>query len=100
MGKQCWSQAVLESGSWVHSVLQTPALVLLLFVTFRLIIFFGQLRVLTVTNICTYTSAAGLVSRVIARMNDGWLAGWELVVGAFDWEGCGDSQVIRLAAIA
>ena len=29
MGKQCWSQAVLESGSWGHSVLQTPALVYL-----------------------------------------------------------------------
>ena len=28
MAKQCWSQAVLESGSWVHNVLQTPALVL------------------------------------------------------------------------
>ena len=28
MGKQCWSQAVLESGSWGHSVLQTPALVI------------------------------------------------------------------------
>ena len=28
MGKQCRSQAVLESGSWGHSVLQTPALVL------------------------------------------------------------------------
>ena len=27
MGKQCWSQAVLESGSWGHSALQTPALV-------------------------------------------------------------------------
>ena len=27
MGKQCWSQTVLESGSWGHSVLQTPALV-------------------------------------------------------------------------
>ena len=27
MAKQCWSQAVLESGSWGHSVLQTPALV-------------------------------------------------------------------------
>ena len=27
MDKQCWSQAVLESGSWGHSVLQTPALV-------------------------------------------------------------------------
>ena len=27
IGKQCWSQAVLESGSWGHSVLQTPALV-------------------------------------------------------------------------
>ena len=27
MGKQCWSQAVLELGSWGHSVLQTPALV-------------------------------------------------------------------------
>ena len=27
MGKQCLSQAVLESGSWGHSVLQTPALV-------------------------------------------------------------------------
>ena len=25
MGKQCWSQAIIESGSWVHSVLQTPA---------------------------------------------------------------------------
>ena len=29
MAKQCWSQTVLESGSWGHSVLQTPALVLL-----------------------------------------------------------------------
>ena len=29
MAQQCWSQAVLESGSWGHSVLQTPALVLL-----------------------------------------------------------------------
>ena len=28
MGKHCWSQAVLESGSWGHSVLQTPALVI------------------------------------------------------------------------
>ena len=28
MAKQCWSQTVLESGSWGHSVLQTPALVL------------------------------------------------------------------------
>ena len=28
MDKQCWSQAVLESGSWGHSVLQTPAAVL------------------------------------------------------------------------
>ena len=28
MGKQCWSQAVLELGSWGHSVLQTPALVI------------------------------------------------------------------------
>ena len=27
MGKQCWSQAVLESRSWGHSILQTPALV-------------------------------------------------------------------------
>ena len=27
MGKQCCSQAVLQSGSWGHSVLQTPALV-------------------------------------------------------------------------
>ena len=27
MAKQCWSQAVLESRSWGHSVLQTPALV-------------------------------------------------------------------------
>ena len=27
MGKQCWSQAVLESGSWEHSLLQTSALV-------------------------------------------------------------------------
>ena len=27
MGKQCWSQAVLESGSWGYCVLQTPALV-------------------------------------------------------------------------
>ena len=25
MGKQGWSQAALESGSWGHSVLQTPA---------------------------------------------------------------------------
>ena len=30
MGKQCWSQAVLESGSWGHSVLRTPALVFLI----------------------------------------------------------------------
>ena len=28
MAKQCWSQIVLESGSWGHSVLQTPALVI------------------------------------------------------------------------
>ena len=28
MAKQCWSQTVLESGSWGHSVLQTQALVL------------------------------------------------------------------------
>ena len=28
MAKQCWSQT--ESGSWGHSVLQTPALVLLM----------------------------------------------------------------------
>ena len=28
MAKQCWNQTVLESGSWGHSVLQTPALVL------------------------------------------------------------------------
>ena len=27
MAKQCLSQTVLESGSWGHSVLQTPALV-------------------------------------------------------------------------
>ena len=27
MAKQCWSQTLLESGSWGHSVLQTPALV-------------------------------------------------------------------------
>ena len=27
MVNQCWSQAVLESDSWGHSVLQTPALV-------------------------------------------------------------------------
>ena len=27
MAKQCWSQTVLESGSWGHSVLQTLALV-------------------------------------------------------------------------
>ena len=31
MGKQCWSQAVLELGSWGYSDLQTPALVLLFF---------------------------------------------------------------------
>ena len=29
MGKQFWSQAVLESGSWGYSILQTPALVYL-----------------------------------------------------------------------
>ena len=29
MGKQCWSQAVLETGIWGHSVLQTPALVVM-----------------------------------------------------------------------
>ena len=27
IAKQCWSQTVLELGSWGHSVLQTPALV-------------------------------------------------------------------------
>ena len=31
MGKQCLSQAVLELGSWGHSVLQTPALVAIMF---------------------------------------------------------------------
>ena len=30
MAKQCWSQTVLESGSWGHSVLQTPALVIII----------------------------------------------------------------------
>ena len=32
MAKQCWSQTVLESGSWGHSVLQTPALVLYIYI--------------------------------------------------------------------
>ena len=32
MSKQCWSQAELESGSWGHSVLQTPALVFIFFI--------------------------------------------------------------------
>ena len=32
MGKQCWRQAVLELGSWGHSVLQTTALVALWFI--------------------------------------------------------------------
>ena len=32
MGKQYQSQVVLESGSWGHSVLQTPALVLYFFI--------------------------------------------------------------------
>ena len=31
MAKQCWSQTVLESGSWGHSFLQTPALVSIIF---------------------------------------------------------------------
>ena len=31
MAKQCWSQTVLESGSWGHNVLQTPALVFIIF---------------------------------------------------------------------
>ena len=31
MAKQCWSQKVLESGSWGQSVLQTPALVFVVF---------------------------------------------------------------------
>ena len=35
MGKQCWSQAVLESGSWGHSVLQTPALVVVFFLKYN-----------------------------------------------------------------
>ena len=34
MAKQCWSQTVLESGSWGHSVLQTPALVFFVFFVF------------------------------------------------------------------
>ena len=34
MGKQCWNQAVLESDSLGHSVLQTPALVCFFFVVF------------------------------------------------------------------
>ena len=33
MGKQCWSQAVLVSGSWGHSVLQTAALVYFAFIS-------------------------------------------------------------------
>ena len=32
MAKQCWSQTVLESGSWGHSVLQTPALVIIIII--------------------------------------------------------------------
>ena len=41
MGKQCWSQAVLESGSWGPSVSQTPALVIIIFYLFiYLFIFF------------------------------------------------------------
>ena len=45
MAKQCWSQTVLESGSWGHSVLQTPALVfvkILLFMQFVLKILSGM----------------------------------------------------------
>ena len=42
MGKQCWGQAVLELGSWGHSVLQTPALFFLCFVFcfFVVVVFF------------------------------------------------------------
>ena len=40
MAKQCWSQTVLESGSWGHSVLQTPALVFFFFFFFVLFFFF------------------------------------------------------------
>ena len=36
LGKQCWSQEVLESGSWGHSVLQMPALVLGCFVVYSM----------------------------------------------------------------
>ena len=37
MAKQCWSQTVLESGSWGHSVLQTPALVFTIIIIIILI---------------------------------------------------------------
>ena len=47
MGKQCWSQAVLESGSWGHSVLQTPAL-------FKLFIQGRQLLQLPVQEVFRY----------------------------------------------
>ena len=40
MAKQCWSQTVLESGSWGHSVLQTPALVFFFFFLFFFFFFF------------------------------------------------------------
>ena len=44
MAKQCWSQTVLESGSWGHSVLQTPALViyLLLLLSLLLLLLFNN----------------------------------------------------------
>ena len=40
MGKQRWSQAVLELGSWGHSVLQTPAVVIEVFFIYLLLFFF------------------------------------------------------------
>ena len=48
MAKQCWSQTGLESGSWGHSVLQTPALVKTYFSYIIVFIFFLFLH----GNIC------------------------------------------------
>ena len=46
MAKQCWSQTVLESGSWGHSVLQTPALVI---VITRIIIIIFNIIIIIIT---------------------------------------------------
>ena len=68
MGKQCWSQAVLESGSSGHSVLQTPALVQFHFIPFCFILSYFILFLFILFHILFYVHlAAGRFKAVVLR---------------------------------